>query len=79
VVGGPAWSPEFVFSYACMRRLLDHRVGAGRAFQIRAARMGNKDDARLSDYSGKFSVRDFGMSICEPADILRGSVLGKNT
>jgi hypothetical protein len=27
----------------------------------------------------KFSVRDFGMSICEPADILRGSVLGKNT
>ena len=26
----------------------------------------------------KFSVRDFGMSICEPADILRGSVLGKN-
>jgi hypothetical protein len=26
----------------------------------------------------KFSVRDFGMSICEPADILRRSVLGKN-
>jgi len=26
----------------------------------------------------KFSVRDFGMSICEPANILRGSVLGKN-
>ena len=26
----------------------------------------------------KFSVRDFGMSIYEPADILRGSVLGKN-
>src|ERR1019366_4443950 len=26
----------------------------------------------------KFSVRDFGMSICEPADILRGSVLGKD-
>src|SRR6201997_2097096 len=26
----------------------------------------------------KFSVRDFGMSICEPADILRRRVLGKN-
>ena len=26
----------------------------------------------------QFSVRDFGMSICEPADILRRSVLGKN-
>ena len=26
----------------------------------------------------KFFVRDFGMSICEPADILRRSVLGQN-
>ena len=26
----------------------------------------------------KFSVRDFGMSICEPADILRRRLLGKN-
>ena len=26
----------------------------------------------------KFSVRDFGMSMCEPADILRRSILGKN-
>jgi len=25
----------------------------------------------------KFSVRDFGMSICEPADILRRSVFGR--
>ena len=28
-------------------------------------------------FRARFSVRDFRMSICEPADILRGSVLGK--
>ena len=28
-------------------------------------------------FRARFSVRDSRMSICEPADILRGSVLGK--
>jgi hypothetical protein len=39
----------------------------------------NANGAADGKNRSKFSVCDFGMSICEPADILRGSVLGKNT
>jgi hypothetical protein len=39
----------------------------------------NANGAAEREIPAKFSVRDFGMSICEPADILRGSGLGKNT
>ena len=54
-------------------------IGAWGAIQARSWTRRMPTAAADGKNRSKFSVRDFGMSICEPADILRGSVLGKNT
>src|ERR1019366_9306693 len=55
------------------------KIGAWGAIHARSWTRRMPTAAADGENRSKFSVRDFGMSICEPADILRGSVLGKNT
>ena len=63
-----------MFPYILEKRL-NRRVGRDSRAAVDAENATAAADGRNRS---KFSVRDFGMSICEPADILRGSVLGKN-
>ena len=71
--------PSPPYSLACFHTFWrSDEISAGGA--IHARRWTRRMPTATADGKNrsKFSVRDFGMSICEPADILRGSVLGKN-
>ena len=66
-------------SLACFHTLWrSDEIGAWGAIHARPWTRRMPTAAADRKFRAKFSVRDFGMSICEPADILRRSVLGKN-
>jgi len=70
--------PSPPYSLACFHTLWrSDKIGAWGAIHARSWTRRMPMVAAERKFRARFSVRDFRMSICEPADILRGSVLGK--
>src|SRR5271163_1994837 len=77
-VSGVRIPPSPPYSLACFYTLWrSYRIGAWGAIHARSWTRRMPMVAAERKFRARFSVRDFRMSICEPADILRGSVLGK--
>src|ERR1035437_1753198 len=78
-VSGVRIPPSPPYSLACFPTFWrSDEIGAWGAIHARPWTRRMPTTASERKDRSKFSVCDFGMSICEPADILRGSVLGKN-